>query len=58
MEAFFLVMGATTASLLAGAGVLHLIGLLGKPGRAVIDVFCRAPWVDWVVTYFVAAPMI
>ena len=58
MEAFFLVTGATTAALLVGAGLLHLIGVLGRPGRAVIDAFCRAPWVDWVITYFVAAPMI
>lgn len=58
MDAFLLVTGVTTAALLLGAGLLHLIPKLGSPGRALTAALCRAPLVDWVLTYFVAAPMI
>lgn len=58
VESFLIVTGITTAALLLGAGVLQFIALLGRPGRAVIDVLCRAPWIDAIMTYFVAVPMI
>jgi hypothetical protein len=50
--------GIIAASLLLGAGLLHLIPKLGRPGRALTEALCRAPLVDWIITFFVAAPLI
>ncbi len=31
---------------------------MGKPGAKISDALCRAPALDWVITYFTAAPLI
>ncbi len=57
-SAHLLFAGLTFFALLLGAGVLHLLPRLGRPGRAV-SLWCqRAPGLDLVVTYFTAAPLI
>jgi len=48
----------TVAALLAGAGILHLIARLGRPGRALSDWLCHAPALDLVIFYFTALPAI
>lgn len=48
----------TLGGMLLGAGALHLIPLLGTPGRRWSDHLCRAPALDIVMTYFTVAPMI
>jgi hypothetical protein len=58
MTSFVELAGVVFATLLCGAGLLHLIPLLGRPGRALTGALCRAPLVDWVITFFVAAPLI
>ncbi|HTL30377.1 MAG TPA: hypothetical protein VL282_14195 [Tepidisphaeraceae bacterium] len=57
MHVFWTIAGTTLGALLIGAGILHLIPKLGKPGRAVSDALCRAPLLDLVITYFTVAPM-
>lgn len=57
MHAFWTIAGTTVGALLIGAGILHLIPRLGKPGRAISDALCRAPLLDLLVTYFTVAPM-
>jgi hypothetical protein len=52
------VAGIVTVALLAMAGLLHLIPRLGKSGRAISEIFCRAPALDWIITYFTVAPLI
>ena len=44
--------------MLLGAGVLHLLPRLGRPGRAVSNALCRAPWLDLPITYFTVLPLI
>ncbi len=48
----------TAASLLLGAGVLHLLPRLGKPGRTLSAFFCRGIGLDLLITYFTVLPMI
>jgi hypothetical protein len=48
---------AVAAALLAGAGLLHLIPKLGQPGRDLSAALCRAPGLDWTITYFTVAPL-
>jgi hypothetical protein len=48
----------TTAAILIGAVFLHLLPRLGSAGRRVSAALCRAPGLDWVITYFTVAPMI
>jgi len=58
MIPLLIIAGATTAALLAGAAVLHLLPRLGQAGRRVTDACARAPALDLLITYFTAAPMI
>ena len=58
MGDFILFAAATAAAMLVGAGVLHLIPRLGPAGRRVSDALCRAPALDWVITYFTIAPLV
>ena len=44
-------------SLLAGAGLLHLLPRLGKTGNNISDWFCRAPGIDLALTYFMLIPL-
>lgn len=53
-----LVMAITFATMLLGAGILHLLPRLGPPGRAASEWCIRAPGLDLVVTYFTALPII
>jgi hypothetical protein len=48
----------TTAAIVIGAGLLHLVPRLGPPGRWLAGRLCHAPGVDLVIAYFMAAPMI
>jgi hypothetical protein len=58
MTAFLLVVGFTILALLPVAGLLHVFGRLGRPGRWVAEQLARAPALDLVVAYFTVAPMI
>jgi len=58
LHTFTTVAVATIALLLFGAGLLHLLPKLGRMGRSISDVFCRAPLLDVLVTYFTVAPLI
>jgi hypothetical protein len=42
---------------LIGAAILHIIPRLGQPGRRISDALCRAPLLDWLITYFTVAPL-
>jgi hypothetical protein len=53
---FLQLTGITTAALLLGAAILHLIPKLGL--RKLADSCCRAPGLDVIITYFTALPMI
>jgi hypothetical protein len=55
---FFAAAAITAFAMLFGAGVLHLIPRLGEAGRRLSDALCRAPALDWVITYFTVAPLI
>jgi len=55
---FFVTAVVVAAALLAGAGFLHQLPRLGDPGRRFSAWFCRAPGLDWAITYFTAAPLI
>ena len=55
---FLAAAGVVTVALLLAAGVLHLVGRLGGPGALVSAALCRAPALDWVVTYFTVLPLI
>jgi hypothetical protein len=55
---FLQLTGITTAALLLGAGLLHLIPRLGAPGQRLAEWLCRAPGLDLMITYFTALPMI
>ena len=52
LNQFLLIAGGTTAAMLALAGVLHLIPMLGPGGRRVSDALCRAPLLDVIITYY------
>lgn len=58
MNDFLLVAGATLGAMLAGAGVLHALPRLGRPGRAISRAVCRVPTLDLAITYFTIAPLI
>lgn len=53
-----LLLGAITAALLAGAGLLHLLPRLGQGGQRLSDSCCRAPLLDVIVAYFTVVPLI
>jgi hypothetical protein len=50
--------GYTAAAMVLGAGVLHLIPRLGQMGQRLSNALCRAPGLDWVITYFTIAPLV
>jgi hypothetical protein len=50
--------GVVFASILAVAVVLHAFGKLGRPGRGVSALFCRAPGLDVVVAIFTWVPWV
>ena len=54
----FIAAGATFGSLLAAAGLLHLIPRLGSNGKRLSAYLCRAPGLDWLITYFTVLPLI
>ena len=54
----FLFFLAVILSLLGGAGVLHLLPRLGRLGQNLSEACCRAPVLDWIVTYFTVLPLI
>lgn len=58
LTVFLWMAGGTFAAMLLGAGVLHLIPKLGQSGRSLSAALCRAPGLDWVVTYFTVAPLV
>ena len=58
MIEMLLVAGITVAALLVGAGLLHTVPRLGRPGRAVSAAMCRAPMLDAFVGYFTVAPLV
>src|SRR5687768_16356503 len=58
MHTFFTLAGCTALAILLGAGILHLIPRLGAAGKSVSAALCRAPGLDFVVTYFTVAPLI
>jgi len=55
---FLVVAGLTLGAMLLGAAVLHIIPELGSIGRRIAAACCRAPLLDWVITYFTIAPLI
>jgi len=55
---FLFTLVVTFASLLVVAGFLHLFPKLGRVGRRVSESLCRAPGLDVVVFYFIAAPLV
>lgn len=57
-HAYLTITAITTAALLLGAGILHLIPRLGAPGRSLATALCRAPLLDLLITYFTALPLI
>lgn len=58
MNTLIWICGVTVAALLLGAGLLHLVAACGAAGRRMIDALCHAPWVDIVLFYFTALPVI
>ena len=55
---FFTIAGVTAGAMLVGAGICHLIPKLGPTGRRVSEALCRAPGLDFVITYFTIAPLV
>lgn len=49
--------GSVAAAILIAAGLLHLTPKLGPSGRKLASALCRAPLLDWIVTYFTVAPL-
>ncbi len=49
--------GWTIVAVLVGAGFLHLLPKLGSTGKRLSESLCRAPGLDWVITYFTILPM-
>jgi hypothetical protein len=47
----------TVTSLLAMCALLHLLPRLGKAGARLSAATCRAPVLDWLVSYFTVAPL-
>ncbi|MGA3068325.1 MAG: hypothetical protein ABSF29_15880 [Tepidisphaeraceae bacterium] len=58
LNRFVLSAGCTAAAMVLGAGLLHLIPRLGRTGQRLSNGLCRAPGLDWVITYFTVAPLI
>ncbi len=58
MQTILVTTGLTLVCLLAGAGLLHLLPPLGSAGRALSEALCRAPLLDFLVTYFTVLPPI
>jgi hypothetical protein len=58
MTTLLSIAGLVSVSLLVGAGVLHLLPRLGKPGRGLSEVLCRGFGLDLMITYFTIAPMV
>ncbi len=54
---FLTVAGEVCAALLVGAGFLHVLPTLGRPGRKAAAALCRAPGLDLLITYFTIAPL-
>ncbi|MCC5831410.1 MAG: hypothetical protein JJU36_18375, partial [Phycisphaeraceae bacterium] len=52
-----LVAAAVAAAMLLGAGLLHLLPRLGRPGRAASGAMTRAPALDLWITYFTILPL-
>jgi hypothetical protein len=52
------VTAAVTVLMLLGSLFLHAIPKLGPAGLRLSAALCRAPGLDWVVTYFTVAPII
>jgi hypothetical protein len=48
---------AVAIALFLAALLLHLIPKLGPSGRRLSEAFCRAPMLDWLVTYFTVVPL-
>jgi hypothetical protein len=55
---FLTVAGVVAVALLLGAGVLHLLARLRGRAAFVSAALCRAPALDWVITYFTVLPLI
>lgn len=53
-----IVLAITTAALLLGAGLLHLLPRLGAPGVRAANAMTRAPLLDVPITYFTVLPLI
>lgn len=58
MSPLLLVPLATFILLVSTTGLLHLLGKLGQPGRAIQDALSRAPLVDLVLFHFTMLPPI
>lgn len=55
---FLIVAGIVAGGVLIGAAILHLVPRLGAAGKRLSVVLCRAPSLDWIITYFTVAPLI
>ncbi len=58
MNEFLWMAGGSLAAVLGGAALLHLMGVLGAPGRAVLGWCARAPGLDLLVSWFTVAPWV
>src|SRR5262245_19550612 len=58
LRSFAGVMALTTFALLVMAALRDFLPRLGRVGRQVSDAACRAPLLDWVITYLTVAPLI
>lgn len=58
MTQFLSIGGITFGSLLLVAGLLHVIPLLGSPGKVLSRWLCVAPGLDVMVAYFTALPLV
>lgn len=57
IQHFLITAAGVAVCLLFGAGLLHLIPKLGNSGRKFSAALCRAPGLDWLITYFTVAPL-
>src|SRR4051812_10993902 len=55
---FLKILFGTILGMLAGAGALHAIPRLGRAGKIFSESLCRAPGLDFVVTYFTILPLV